>query len=219
MKHSESTNRRFALLAVVTIVAACASRQGGRPVSSPPAAPTATASIQALYEAGRDDEVVDRIAAAAVTAVPADSWFAAQSRLRLGRRAEALDDLTRLSETASDAGVQFAARLAVARLNNDAVALERARADAAASDSVFAQYELGLSYAVQNDFAAAERAFERCIDIAPTFAYAYYQSALAYERLNRMDLMANRFDRFVRLAPNAPERPQVDSILRTVGGR
>jgi len=31
--------------------------------------------------------------------------------------------------------------------------------------------------------------------------------------------MANRFDRFVRLAPNAPERPQVDSVLRTVGGR
>jgi hypothetical protein len=66
---------------------------------------------------------------------------------------------------------------------------------------------------------SAARVFDHCIDIAPTFAYAYYQAALTYDRLNRMDLMANRFDRFVRLAPNAPERPQVDTILRTVGGR
>jgi hypothetical protein len=29
--------------------------------------------------------------------------------------------------------------------------------------------------------------------------------------------MANRFDRFVRLAPNAPERPEVESVLRTIG--
>jgi len=31
--------------------------------------------------------------------------------------------------------------------------------------------------------------------------------------------MANRFDRFVRLAPNAPERPEVESVLRTIAGR
>ena len=212
--------RRFVLPAIVIALAGCASGQGRTPVSSAPTAAAQTVSAQALYESGRDDELVNRIAAAGGAAAPSDIWFAAQSKLRLGRRAEALDDLTRLSETSADPGVQAAVRLAVARLNNDPGALDRARGDAAAfADNVFVQYELGLSYAAQNDFASAARAFDRCIEIAPTFAYAYYQAALAYDRLNRMDLMANRFDRFVRLAPNAPERPQVDSVLRTVGGR
>jgi hypothetical protein len=31
--------------------------------------------------------------------------------------------------------------------------------------------------------------------------------------------MANHFETFIRLAPNAPERPEVESILRTVRGR
>lgn len=125
-----------------------------------------------------------------------------------------------LGDAAADPGVQVAARLAVARLNNDSPALQQARADAAAhASNVITQYELGLSYAAASDFAAAAQAFDRCIDIAPAFAYAYYQAALAYEKIGRPDLMANRFDRFVRLAPNAPERPQVDSVLRTVGGR
>jgi len=73
-----------------------------------------------------------------------------------------------------------------------------------------------LSYAVRNDFASAARIFDACIAADPMFAYAYYQSALAYQHLDRPDIMANRFDRFVRLAPNAPERPEVESVLRTI---
>ena len=209
---------RFILFTSVVAVTACASGQGTTRVPAPAAAPTV--SVEVLYESGQDDDVVNRVNAAGAAAAPADAWFAAQSELRLGRRAEAVDRLSRLSDTASDAGVQAAARLELARLNNDAAAIDAARAAAAGfGDNVFAQYEVGVSYLAQNDYMAAARAFDHCIDLAPTFAYAYYQAALAYDRLNRMDLMANRFDRFVRLAPNAPERPQVDSVLRTVGGR
>ena len=213
---NERLIRRLLLVPVLALAVSCASSQGTTRVLS--ATPTPPASIQALYESGRDEEAVRAVAATGAAAPPADVWFAAQSKLRLGRQAEALDDLSRLSDTSPDPAVQAAARLGVARLNNDAPAIERARA-AAFDDNVFAQYELGLSYLAQNDFTAAARAFDHCIDIGPTFAYAYYQAALTYDRLNRMDLMANRFDRFVRLAPNAPERPQVDTILRTVGGR
>ena len=164
--------------------------------------------------------MISQVASAGASAGGVDAWFASQSRLRLGQRGEALADLMRLSETAAEPGVQVAARLAVARLNSDSAALDQARIEAAAQGgNAITQYELGLSYAASSDFTSAAQAFDRCIDIAPTFAYAYYQSALAYERINRPDLMANRFDRFVRLAPNAPERPQVDSVLRTVGGR
>jgi lipoprotein NlpI len=68
----------------------------------------------------------------------------------------------------------------------------------------------------RNDFASAARIFDVCIATGPTFAYAYYQSALAYQHLDRPDIMANRFDRFVRLAPKAPERAEVESVLRTI---
>jgi regulator of sirC expression with transglutaminase-like and TPR domain len=66
---------------------------------------------------------------------------------------------------------------------------------------------------------AAAQAFERCVEADPRFAYAYYYAGLAYDRLNRADLMINRLEMFQRLAPEAPERPEVESILQTVRRR
>jgi hypothetical protein len=207
----------IAVWATILIVAACASSQGRTQIARPASVPSSS-SIQTLYESGEDREVVDRVKSSVPTAVSgADRWFAAQSQLRLGLRNDAINDLTALTQTGGDPDVQVAAQLAIGRLTNDEVTLDQARAAAAAyPESLFVQYELGLSYAVRNDFASAARVFDACIAAAPTFAYAYYQSALAYQHLDRPDIMANRFDRFVRLAPNAPERPQVESVLRTI---
>jgi tetratricopeptide (TPR) repeat protein len=203
--------------ATILIVAACASSQGRTEVARPASAPSST-SIQALYESGEDLEIVTRVKNSVPNDVSgSDRWFAAQSQLRLGMRTNAIDDLTALIQTGADPAVQVAAQLAVGRLTNDEATLDRARTAAAAyPESLFVQYELGLSYAVRNDFGSAARVFDNCIATAPTFAYAYYQSALAYQRLDRPDIMANRFDRFIRLAPNAPERPEVESVLRTI---
>jgi hypothetical protein len=38
-------------------------------------------------------------------------------------------------------------------------------------------------------------------------------------RANRPDLMASRFETFLKLAPDAPERAEVTQIMRTVRGR
>jgi len=201
----------------IVLVAACASTQGrtgiARPTNVPP-----SSTIQGLYESGEDREVVDRVKNSLPTAITgADRWFAAQSQLRLGLRNDAINDLTALTQADADPAVQVAAQLAIGRLTNDDATLGQARAAAGAyPESLFVQYELGLSYAVRNDFASAARIFDACIATAPAFAYAYYQSALAYQHLDRPDIMANRFDRFVRLAPNAPERPEVESLLRTI---
>ena len=203
--------------ATILIVAACASSQGRTEIARPASAPSPS-SIQALYESGEDREIVNRVKNSVPNDVTgADRWFAAQSQLRLGLRTDAINDLTALIQAGADPAVQVAAQLAIGRLTNDEVTLDRARAAAAAyPESLLVQYELGLSYAVRNDFASAARVFDNCIATAPTFAYAYYQSALAYQRLDRPDVMANRFDRFIRLAPNAPERPEVESVLRTI---
>src|SRR5262245_34919396 len=199
------------------VVTACASSQGRAQIARPATAPSAS-TIQALYESGEDREIVDRIKNSVPNAPTGeDRWFAAQSQLRLGLRNDAINDLAALSHT-GDPAVQVAAQLAIGRLTNDQSMLDQARTAAAAyPESLFVQYELGLSYAVRSDFASAARIFDACIAAAPTFAYAYYQSALAYQHLDRPDVMANRFDRFLRLAPNAPERPEVDSVLRAIG--
>ena len=203
--------------ATIVIVAACASGRGRAEVARPANAPDSS-TIQALYESGEDREIVNRVKNSVANDVTgADRWFAAQSQLRLGLRNDAINDLTTLTRTGGDPAVQVAAQLAIARLMNDEATLGQARAAAAAyPESLLVQYELGLSYAVRNDFASAARIFDACIATAPAFAYAYYQSALAYQHLDRPDIMANRFDQFVRLAPNAPERPEVESVLRTI---
>lgn len=200
----------------IVIAAACASSQGRSEIARPASVPPPS-TIQALYESGEDREIVNRVKSGVPGTVSgADRWFAAQSQLRLGLRNDAINDLTALTRDA-DPAVQVAAQLAIGRLTNDEATLGQARAAAGTyPESLFVQYELGLSYAVRDDFASAARVFDACITTAPGFAYAYYQSALAYQHLDRPDIMANRFDRFVRLAPNAPERPEVESVLRTI---
>ena len=59
----------------------------------------------------------------------------------------------------------------------------------------------------------------RASTLAPTFAHAQYYAGLSHYRANRPDLMAARFERFLKLAPDAPERPEVQQIMKTIRGR
>ena len=148
-----------------------------------------------------------------------DLWFAAHSQARLGRRGEAASLFTGLSQTANEP-FRVAAQIGLAVLDGNPEAIERARQAAVPFlNNPYVQFELGLAHTTRGDFAAAAMAFDACADTSPRFAYAYYHAGLAYERLNRPDLTVARFETFQRLAPEAPERAQVDSILRTVRGR
>ena len=51
--------------------------------------------------------------------------------------------------------------------------------------------------------------------LQPANAYAHYYSGMMHYRASRPDQMAIHFDQFLRLAPEAPERPEVQSIMRT----
>jgi lipoprotein NlpI len=82
-----------------------------------------------------------------------------------------------------------------------------------------AHYHRGLVLMARNDYGSAVDAFTKATTLDPNFAGAYYYAGLANYRVKRIDLMANNFSIFVKLAPNAPERPEVESILRTVRGR
>jgi len=82
-----------------------------------------------------------------------------------------------------------------------------------------ARYQLGLVESARNKPAEAAEAFAKAADLDPQMAYAHYEAGMAYYKAKRVDRMAVYFENFLKLAPNAPERPAVQSIMRTVRGR
>jgi tetratricopeptide (TPR) repeat protein len=174
--------------------------------------------VQGLFESGRYQDVLNSVAAGDESARA--RWFAAQSSLRLGQRDEAARQFARLAEIGGSPTWQVVSDLALALLRNDPEEIDRARETAAAFPSdPFAQYELGLAHARRNDMAEAAQAFDRATQADPRFAYAYYSSGLVWDKLDRADLTIARLEMFERLAPDAPERPEVASILQTVRSR
>ena len=207
-------------VALLVIVAGCSG--SGRRIATPGEAPTAApaqagSSVQGLYESGRYREVVNSLSGAGQS--PAVIWFAAQSNLRLGQREEAARLFTSLPEVGASPAWKAVSDLALALLNGDPEAIDRARLAATGFPAdPFVQFELGLAHARRNDFSAAAQAFDQCLEAEPRFAYAYYNAGLTYDRLKRIDLTINRLEAFQRLAPEAPELPEVSAILRTVRG-
>jgi tetratricopeptide (TPR) repeat protein len=85
--------------------------------------------------------------------------------------------------------------------------------------SFHANYQLGLVKAKMNDWAGAAEAFGRAAEIDPGFAYAHYYAGIANSRIKRADLTAVHLEQFLKLAPMAPERPAMESLMRTLRGR
>lgn len=211
-----------AALAIAALVLVAGCKGGGttrRPINTPAATPGNTTSpVQGLFESGRYQEAINNVNAGEPSA-PA-LWFAAQSSLRLGQRGEAASQFAQLPQAGAAPAWQVVSDLAQALLRDDAGEIDQARQAAAAfPGDPFVQYQLGLAHARRNDMAAAAEAFDRCTQADPRFAYGYYNGGLAYDRLNRADLAIARLEMFVRLAPEAPERPEVTSILQTVRAR
>ena len=86
-------------------------------------------------------------------------------------------------------------------------------------DSAQARYQLGLVEAARNNHQQAAEAFAKATELDPQMAYAHYEAGMAFYKAKRVDRMAVYFEHFLKLAPNAPERPAVQSIMRTVRGR
>lgn len=207
-------------------IAATTACGGGRtaprtaPAQPSTSVPVADSSVQGLYESGRYAEVVSRVSAAAPAVDPEALWLAAHSYLRLNQRDQPARRLQELSASSSNPAWQVTSDLALAGIDGSADAIDRARQAAGAFPMIwFVQYELGLADARRGDFTSAVQAFERAIEGRPRFAYAHYQAGLAYDRISRADQMATRFETFLRLAPDAPEVPAVEGILRTIRGR
>jgi superkiller protein 3 len=175
-------------------------------------------TARSRFEAGKYQEAVEAVASQGDEAAPSEIYLAGQSLSRLDKQDEARDAFRRLDKGDDQSAWTFIGRSAVAALAGhiDVAGAEAARAVELAPDSFHTQFQLGLVKTLANDFAGAAAAFERATEIDNQDAYAHYYAGLAYSKLRRPDQMIRHLRAFTNLAPDAPERQQVQLILRTV---
>src|SRR5690606_30972581 len=152
---------------------------------------------------------------------PAVAYVVAQSHQKLGALDEARRVYQSLAARPEGDPWHFIGQSAAQLIDGDTdAALGSARqAVAIAGDNADAHYQLGLVLARRQDWGAAAASFDRAAELRPGFAYAHYNGGLMHYRAGRPDRMAIHFEQFLRLAPEAPERPEVLQIMRTVRGR
>jgi tetratricopeptide (TPR) repeat protein len=177
-----------------------------------------TSQVQRLFESGDYQRVVE---AATPDGDPAILYAAAQSHQKLGETDGALAAYAALA--ARDEGDAWhhigLSGQQLMQDNVDGAASSARRAVEISGDMAEAHYQLGLVLAKQQAWPAAATEFDRVTALNPSHAYAYYYGGLMHYRANRPDRMATHFEQFLKLAPEAPERPEVMSIMRTVRGR
>ena len=174
--------------------------------------------VQRLFEAGRYQQVVD---ATTPQSAPEVLYTTAQSQQKLGANDQALQTYGRLAERPENDPWHFIG-LSGRQLvegNMEAAVGSARQGVAAGGDLPEAHFQLGLALARQQQWAEAATAFEAASSRQPANAYAHYYGGLAYYRANRVDRMATHFEQFLKLAPEAPERPEVQSIMRTLQKR
>lgn len=178
------------------------------------------ASPQKLFESGKYQEAIDKVKSRP-DAPPEQIYVRALAHRKLGQNDEArqaFDALARAPEgnvwkeigrsgtafVAGDlAGAQAAARKAV-EINGQ---------------SAHARYQLGVVESARDDQPQAADAFAKAAELDPQMAYAHYEAGMAFYKVKRVDRMAVYFENFLKLAPDAPEKAAVQSIMRTVRGR
>ena len=175
-------------------------------------------AVRQLFEAGQYQQVVD---ATTDAAAPDALYVAAQSRQKLGATNEARDTYGRLAARSEDDVWHFVGLSGQQLLDNqtDAALVAARQAVAMAGDLSTVHYQVGLVLAKRRDWRAAAEAFDRAAGRDPNHAYAHYYSGLMHYQSGRPDRMAIQFEQFLKLAPGAPERPEVLQIMRTVRGR
>jgi tetratricopeptide (TPR) repeat protein len=174
--------------------------------------------VQKLFEAGRFQQVID---AAPANAEPAVLYMAAQSQQKLGADAQAVTLYSRLAESPESDPWHFvgeSGRLLV-QGQVDPAADAAQHAVEMAGGLAEAHFQLGLVLARRESWQMAASEFDTAAMINPANAYAHYYGGLMHYRANRPDRMAIHFEQFLKLAPDAPERPEVMQIMRTVRGR
>lgn len=174
-----------------------------------------------LLESGKYQEVVETVSGAE-QASPVDIYVGALAaqRLQQGDKAREMFDRLRAGQGEDSAWTLVAASGTALVEGNTTAALEQAQRATEVAGSQFAtQYQLGTVLYQMERFGEAATAFTKATQLDPSFAYAHFYAGTAFQKDKRLDKTSEHFEAFLRLAPNAPEAPAVQSIMRTLRGR
>ncbi len=174
--------------------------------------------IQRLFESGKYQQVVD---STTPDSPPDVLYTTAQSQQKLGANDQAAQTFSRLAERPEADPWHFiglSGRQLVEGNPDAAIASARQAVDDGTGTSLRA---LSARSCARPPAAWAEAAaeFDEVSARQPTNAYAYYYGGMMHYRASRVDQMAVHFEQFLKLAPEAPERPEVLSIMRTLQRR
>ena len=176
------------------------------------------ASPQKLFESGKYQDAADAVKKRS-DAPPDQVYLRALAHRKLNQNddgKEAFEALGRGDGAWKEIGASGTAM--IDGNMNDAAAAARRAVDAD-GNSAQARFQLGLVESARNNQQQAADAFAKATELDPQMAYAHYEAGMAYYKAKRVDRMAVYFENFLRLAPDAPERSAVQSIMRTVRGR
>ena len=168
------------------------------------------------YDAGEYQKVVD---AGGGSEDPRVLYIVAQSQQKLRRPDDARKAYDRLTARPPADPWNAIGQSALAVMSGNAAAGVQQADRAIAADGAIAEahYQRGLALSAQQNMDGAAAAFQKASDLDPSWAYPHYYAGVAYSKVKRADLTASHFQTFLRLAPQAPERGEVQSILRTLG--
>ncbi len=161
-------------------------------------------------------------AADAMSADPSPLIYLGEAHLRSGNTGSANDAFARAEQRArtvlagSPSDPQGLYSLGVAqqrqkRFGEATATLEKARSVSPRDALVL--FQLGATHAFQRQWPQAIDALNQAIELNPGIAYAYYYRGLSAGEVGRKDLLVNDLDRFLAMAPNAPEAEQARRLL------
>jgi tetratricopeptide (TPR) repeat protein len=190
---------------------------------------TATAAAQAqkpqltaqqLFESGKYQDAITKIKSTP-NAPPDQVYLQAQAARKLNQNDDAKAAFGTLAARGDDDAWHYVGKSGIAMTDGDLPAAEEAAKKAVDinGDLAEARYQLGLVLSARDNQAPAADAFAKAADLKPQMAYAQYEAGMAFYKVKRVDRMAVYFTNFLKLAPNAPETPAVQSIMRTVRGK
>jgi len=197
-------------IAALLLTAAVAGAQAKAPAATP----------QQLFESGKYQDAIDKIKARG-DAPPDQIYLRALAHRKLDQNDDAKQALGGLTAEPEGSAWREVGHSAIALTDGDLAAAETAAKKAVTHDADLAEahYQLGLVESARNNQPQAADAFARAAELNPRMAYAQYEAGMAFYKIKRVDRMAVYFENFLKLAPNAPEKPAVQSIMRTVRGR
>jgi tetratricopeptide (TPR) repeat protein len=175
-------------------------------------------SPQKLFESGKYQEAIDNVKGRS-DASREDVYLRALAHRKLNQNDDAKDAFRALERGDGPWKEIGKSGVALTDGNQDEAADAAKKAVNADGDNAQARFQLGLVESARNNNQEAAEAFAKAAELNPQMAYAHYEAGMAFYKAKKVDRMAVFFENFLRLAPNSPERPAVQSIMRTVRGR